>query len=694
MVNNKKLIAFAGVCLLLLGTVGSAWALNADYNRPTPLMDYVPQEIGIYDTMYPDLDEDACRSCHGASLADRHHNNEIVIRDRQCTPCHDIIEQLPGVLVFRDCVTDEASLGCHSWDNAQLGVNRWHHTTDLSGSENCTVCHDPNLVKEISAFRSFAEYPPSVVTPTPFSCENCHWEQAATAPAGGDPFDNTTKEHPLDKHHYNIWGQSIGYFEYGTDIKGNYDTHHMGFFGNVASQCAKCHSLDPNNLDWDPYNPELIRYCQVCHDVGTLHTLKTLDPGFPGGALQPHVGDYYAWEAVGFHAGGGDGIPTTYRKFNPDEQCFGCHADLIPDSPVLADCSGFTPSISTMTPQSGACYTYVTLTGVNFGVEQLEDSFVQMRLKPTAGNPWEPMPVYSWTDTQIEFEIPCWTLVPGNYQVRVSAACGNSAKVTFALKDWGTLLSVSPDQGPCGTTLTLTGSGFGGGQNVPTGTAGDTGIARFVKLVASSGQYLVKQYPSWSDTQVTAKFYNLSQDYNEDYLEDAPIKKCNGSVSSWLGSYEVYFVTVYYEESGTSGFDAGDTIMQVTLSDPELFELTAQPVIFRLNPDSIDPRTRLKVAGQNFGPYQTDGIIKVGSKAQWIGGTTAPILCRGKNCYKYPANIGELSTGGKVLDRNVLWSNTILKVKFKVPTKWRGKKKWIWIEKDGKISNASKILIN
>jgi hypothetical protein len=167
-------------------------------------------------------------------------------------------------------------------------------------------------------------------------------------------------------------------------------------------------------------------------------------------------------------------------------------------------------------------------------------------------------------------------------------------------------------------------------------------------------------------------------------------------VSTWLVSYEVYFVTVYYEEDGTTpGFDALDLIQQVTISDPELFELTALPVIFRLNPDTIDRRNRLKIAGQNFGPYQTDGVIKVGSKAQWMGATIADdVLCRGKNCYKYTSHTDELSTGGRVLSKRVFWSNTIVKAKFTVPTKWKGKKKWVWIEKDGEISNASKIIIN
>jgi hypothetical protein len=76
-VNRKKLV-FAGVVVLLLGTVGTLWALNAAYNRPNPLVDYTAQEIAIYDTRYDELGVADCRGCHGDSLADRHHNTLIV----------------------------------------------------------------------------------------------------------------------------------------------------------------------------------------------------------------------------------------------------------------------------------------------------------------------------------------------------------------------------------------------------------------------------------------------------------------------------------------------------------------------------------------------------------------------------------------------------------------------------------------
>ena len=49
--NNKSKVFMGATVLMLLATVGLAWAATPGkiYNRPNPLMDYVPQEIAIGD---------------------------------------------------------------------------------------------------------------------------------------------------------------------------------------------------------------------------------------------------------------------------------------------------------------------------------------------------------------------------------------------------------------------------------------------------------------------------------------------------------------------------------------------------------------------------------------------------------------------------------------------------------------------
>jgi hypothetical protein len=329
-----------------------------------------------------------------------------------------------------------------------------------------------------------------------------------------------------------------------------------------------------------------------------------------------------------------------------------------------------------MNPTAGACMTIVTLRGVNFGVEQYEDSIIQLK-KPT--DLWSAavtMPAYSWTETQIEFEIPCWAFTAGNYKVRVKTACGGSNAVTFSLKDNGTLLSASPVSGPCSTIITLTVSGFGNTRvKLPDPVSGEGGIARFVDFVASQGTYTATGYPNWSDTSVDVKFYNFFRDDSEprNFVAngtDPIISKCDGGDQTWLGSYSVYFVTVYYTDTDLStNLTVGDTITQVTFSDPVLFELTADPVVYRLNPASIDSGNRLKILGLNFGPYQTDGVVRVGKKAQALNSA-----------------LGQ----GKLLTVTS-WSNTLIKAKFKSPS---GTTRFVWIEKDGVKSNYKKIKVN
>jgi hypothetical protein len=46
------------------------------YRPSNPVMDYVPQNIGIMDKTYPEFTEPDCRLCHGTSTAVRHHNTE------------------------------------------------------------------------------------------------------------------------------------------------------------------------------------------------------------------------------------------------------------------------------------------------------------------------------------------------------------------------------------------------------------------------------------------------------------------------------------------------------------------------------------------------------------------------------------------------------------------------------------------
>ena len=311
--RSKAFCASALLLFLVSYAAPIVWASD-DYNRPAPLMDYVAQESGIFDTTYSELQEPDCRSCHGASVADRHHQSDP---QHQCMQCH------PQMQVISDCMTS----GCHSFDD--VGTNGWHHNTEMSGSGTCTACHESSLIAEYSPPGHFPEGEPHVLDmlPTPFACENCHWDQQVAAaedrePTGNFDPDNPAYEdagHPSTYDHLDDWGVPVGYYEYVKTIRTSKDSHHMGMVGNVSSQCNICHSCTGlwDDISWDPYDAELIPACESCHSKETLHAIHT--SGITG------------WEAVGFHVPPSnldetDLEPDAYRLFTTVEVCDGCHS--------------------------------------------------------------------------------------------------------------------------------------------------------------------------------------------------------------------------------------------------------------------------------------------------------------------------------------------------------------------------------
>ncbi len=681
----------------------------APYQRPNPLMDYVPQEVGIYDTWYSRLEEFDCRKCHGDSLADRHHHTEIVLRDGLCFPCHELTPDPPGVVVIRDCTTG----GCHSWDD--VPANGWHHDTDLSGSENCVACHDRNLVSEISPFSSFAEYPPSVATPSIFSCQNCHWEQYLVDSAVGFDPDASPKSdagHPSTYDYYNQWGQFVGYHEYGREIDSNLVAHHMGFKGNVVAECVICHANDPNDQSYDPTDPEAIRYCQICHDVGTLHNIVA-HMGPPDGSGGPAV---EGWEAAGFHVGGSStDIPSVYRGngrdgfgtnpnkyFDASEQCIACHGENPPDR--RPDVLIQEAHLDALSPNSGTCGGYVLLTGEHFGSEHNSDRGIQLKPKDEPGASWVHVPVRSWSNTMIEWALPCWTFSPGNYNLRVYTELGVSNWLVFTAEDHPASIDTTPDSGPCSTWISLSGPGGFGHWRKKVFGDGYHGIHHVIDVVSPTETYTAKRYRNWSDTSLEVRFWNMFIDESDqctgqrNFIQDnASSVPCmadglpgyppcdndcaafscpeepdiNGCESMDTGTYSVYLKAIYFgDEDRSGGLSCGDTIFHVATSDALSF--TLEPYIDEVAPQEIVRGDVLTIHGKNFGTDQMSGVVYIGSRTI--------------------AKAAELDQG-KVLNQIDAWGDTEIRVKLSLPPKWENKSKYVWIEKDGLKSNFRKITI-
>jgi hypothetical protein len=351
-----------------------------------------------------------CRECHGNSVADRHHGVPIVVIDHLCFPCHpQCTIGTPncenGITLERNCL----AAGCHD-----TTVNGGHHAIDLTNANACTTCHNPNLIGELSPLIDFNTYPSQVdFLPTPFSCENCHWKQTITAKhyLNDGNSDPNNPGHPSTYNHYNQWGNFVGFYEYPLPINGNMDTHHMGF------ECVTCHSGDPNNLSCN--DPILIRYCEGCHSIAALHSIGE------------HMLDSNGWEAVVDP----DGEPSVYRTFAATEKCTACHGGEVPGyTGELLSKPAIDIGLVGMQPLSGSPGALINLRGQNFTNQRTADRSVELRLTDSL-DPWKSVPIHFWTENRIEWELPCWALAPGNYDVTVKTEAGRSNKRVLTVKD-------------------------------------------------------------------------------------------------------------------------------------------------------------------------------------------------------------------------------------------------------------------
>jgi hypothetical protein len=148
------------------------------------------------------------------------------------------------------------------------------------------------------------------------------------------------------------------------------------------------------------------------------------------------------------------------------------------------------PSITSLSPTSGAVGTEVTITGSSFGASQGSST---VTFNGTAAS------VSSWGDTSIATTVPSGATT-GNVVVTVGGIASNAVNFTVTSSGPG-ITSLSPTSGAIGTPVTITGSNFGSTQGSSTvtfnGTAasvstwGNTSIATKVPTGATTGNVVV-----------------------------------------------------------------------------------------------------------------------------------------------------------------------------------------------------------
>jgi hypothetical protein len=609
----RHLIFLACATTLFFGAITGAWA----YVRPAnPTMDYVPQNIGIYDTYYENFHESDCRACHGASTEERHHVTYYALQGN-CTFCH-----LDEVQPERDCKV------CHI-DGGPVGdLGSPHHRSDFAGVGKCNQCHT-NVIEANSV--DPPGFAPTSITPTPYSCENCHWP-SGSVPHEAATHDGNTLEFLADWLNWTgypvltTWPDGLAHPQpieangpANSGILGRVPyspadgTHHM-IGGNASNRCYYCHASSPGTTpDWNPANPYLIRFCENCHDVYTLHS------------IQEHVTDNNIYRVGG----------TDNRLVTADMKCVACHSnysilDPLPtapsDTPAISHLEpNFGPPgiIVNILPASGICFKEDPVNGLcSFG-QKMSGDRVMMGQKDFFGVwYWVNAPIYSWSEHQIQITVPDRTFDIGKTFVQVhKEQVGTSAFQVFVVLHNPVISLLSPSYSNWGQEVLVSGEGFS--VKKESIYENGYGYSTYIELHSSDDRYRITRYNgqvSWDPNKILIELTDLLD-----------INTGNPAFEQDLypGCWNIKVITDYFRDNpvnGTpgkynldmGGFDPADQQLDRVISNPVCLTITKDPYINGVMPDKIPNGGYLEIDGVNFGSIQGQSYV--------LGGTDSALI--------------------------------------------------------------------
>ena len=578
--------------------------LSVDYRPANPVMDYVPQYIGVYDTYYGYLAANDCRVCHGSREAGAKRHQFTVSAFAGCPdgcilPAPDCLSACHTDPNNPQSITDDC-LSCHPASSGVWGGP--HHETDLAGLGQCTSCHQPDLLVNNKSVRT-AFYYPTANVPSPFTCENCHW-----------PSGNTPHTPPLDwpKPIEAIGVVNSGDLHPSKPYRPDDGSHMQAIWGKVYYQCYFCHANTSNYASFDPANPLLIRYCENCHSKNSLHGIEehitaghgltaeekciSCHGGMPADpivsapkppvitSISPSLGPNGTSLSIsGDNFGSSGSIFLTARMGETNltsvissEDCSSWSNNLIEcvpsglgarnydvkvetsngtsnirvftltETPDCIPCPAQLPTITKIVPKIGAVNALVTIKGQNFGDRHAGVRDVLLIGTDSAGTPLTvPANILSWTDNKIQFRIPGWTFSPGStVQVKVKAETGESNQKNFKLTEEPRIDSMDYSDM---VHLTITGKGFRptkkGMRTDGYGWKSKINLNRPDQTITVSPENIT----SWSDTEVRLTLPPIQTD-----------------------TYGVTVKTIYFYDLDKNGkYTSGiDTVYQTIESDP------------------------------------------------------------------------------------------------------------------------------
>jgi hypothetical protein len=284
----------------------------------------------------------------------------------------------------------------------------------------------------------------------------------------------------------------------------------------------------------------------------------------------------------------------------------------------------------------GARMARITLRGTDFGEGpggiHCGDYKVQMKEVST----WADIHVVSWSDALIECNLPPWTFTDDQpHRLRVMTPTGISNEREFYLLPAPTVGRIEDNtgkdaQGPMSGWVTVYSQGSPGTfsdarekwyEDSLGGTCPNHyGTIYVVSLTSSSFQYYAKAYRKWNVTGNKDSFkfrlWNLWQDTDGDYYQDSDEQIPH---PVFVGPYSVQVCLIVYADTDSSGGYSGndDTVHQVVKSKSEIvYEINTDPIITKLNPNTLEPKDILVIRGRNFSnnPSGAD-VVRIGGRS-------------------------------------------------------------------------------
>ncbi len=325
-----------------------------------------------------------------------------------------------------------------------------------------------------------------------------------------------------------------------------------------------------------------------------------------------------------------------------------------------------TPTITSLSPTSGAVGASVTITGTNYGSTQGTST---VKFNGTAATS-----IASWGTTSIVAVVPTGATT-GNVVVTVSGTASNG--VSFTVLATPTLTSLSPTSAAVGASVTLTGTNFGSTQGtggvkfngtaatsitswsstsivavVPTGATAGNVVVTASGVSTSGVSFTVLPTPTLTSLSPTSAAIGASVTLtgtNFGSTQGAGVVKFNGttatSITSWSSTSIVAVVP--------SGATAGNVVVTASgvATSGISFTVLATPTLTSLSPSSAAVGASVTLTGTNFGSTQGTGVVKFNGTAassitSWSSTSIVAVVPTGATTGNVVVTASGVSTGG------------------------------------------------